>query len=281
MRHTLYTLLLAGCVCACSDTHPDESEPTTQQTGYLQCTVDNTCDGGLRCDTAEETGLCVAPPADCTGTPDCACAASLCADGLACEDRDGGLACIAPNQDTLACPSPTFDACGGDLEGTWTLLDFCTPDGALAGEPIVCEGPGEDEPTCQEAPNARVCTLQYSGTATFVGGTLEVSFGVALAGAYTLDDACLTALNDTPEAACDELDASRATCTYDTGLCTCVFQSDPETEPTHSEEFSIDGSDITVRGAKGSYCVRDDRLTIDFDRFGPEGWGAWLFTRSE
>ncbi len=184
----------------------------------------------------------------------------------------------------LICPGDDFDACGGDLLGRWKLLDFCTPDNRLAGKPIECGGPGEDEPKCQGGRNARQCILGYGGTANFTAdGDLFLELGVATWVRYAFEDDCLLTLYPAAadaEAACDALaNPPRLSCTYSDGLCTCTADGEPQSErqPT---VYTVEGGTITVAGrATGAYCVGGGRLTIDFDPFGPEGWGAWLLER--
>ena len=191
----------------------------------------------------------------------------------AAEPADGGA--VEP----VACPLDDFVPCGGDLEGEWRLLDFCTAAGA-ASEPRECEGPGEDEAACQGGVNERTCALQYGGTATFAAGQLTARFSVAIAARYVFDDPCLAALRpgESPADACATFASDRLHCDYGAGACRCEAQSEPESDENRVA-YAVDGDAITIGGAPGRFCAGARRLAIRFDQRGPEGWQGWTLLR--
>lgn len=195
----------------------------------------------------------------------------------------GPLGLSGVNVPDGVCATVADAPCGGDISGVWQLEDFCTPE--PAGSDIPCEGPGEDEPDCDGEAGVRICNLLYGGTANFTSDTIEAGFSVGLRVRYSFNDVCLAAIGGGAEgeAACSSLGNDRLSCEYSDDSCDCDAESEPESE-RNDIAFTVEGDRITVgdgeRAVSGSYCVQDDLLTIVFDLFGPEGWRAWVLTRS-
>lgn len=281
MRRLLPLLVLA--LVACDD--DDGSTVADEGTDLTPSDADPTPDGG-----DPDGALDAAPPttdaamADAAGTPD----GALAPDGGDPDgeappdggDPDGALTPDgAAGPVSLTCPLDDLDACGGDLEGEWRLVDFCTADGP-ASEPRDCEGPGEDEAACQGGINERSCTLQYGGTATFEGGQLTARFSAGIAVRYVFDDDCLAALAplEAPAEGCAGFGNDRLRCDYGAGACRCEAQSEPEGDE-NGAAYAVDGDAVTIGGAPGRFCTDGRRLAIRFDGRGPEGWHGWTFIR--
>ena len=186
------------------------------------------------------------------------------------------------NEPGGVCATVADAPCGGDIMGTWELVDFCTPE--PAGDHQPCEGPGEDEPACAGDASSRICNILYGGTAEFTADALAATFSVAARVRYSFTDPCLAALGEGAEgqAACDARVTDKLACDYADGTCSCEAVLDPQSE-LQTVAMSLDGHTMTLeqggKEAVGTYCVDGDRLTIVFDPHGPQGWRAWVLDR--
>jgi hypothetical protein len=185
------------------------------------------------------------------------------------------------------CGYPDFVPCGGSLLGTWRHWEFCDFRGEPASRPRECLGPGEQEPTCQGVGNVRQCQTLYEGTIELQAAQLHVAMTVAVATRYTFTDRCLGAIGaagSTVAEACRLLSGPVIKCEHRFGECTCQGTSEPIAIDASSFGYTVDGTRLTIRGpdrtATGSFCVRDNRLTISFDGpYGFEGWAGWSLER--
>ncbi len=162
---------------------------------------------------------------------------------------------------------------GGDVVGTWKLLDFC---GMLQG---MGQNPFADTPECQDTVYAIDYT--YDGTLTFANdGTYSANMSVSDAsGHYEVSEACLNTRFSVSGAAdgCARLGESiETTCALANGWCTCDVSYDLGTDgPSVSTgTYATSGNVITMESDDASsdtdtdpapttyYCVSGDRFTV-------------------
>ena len=177
------------------------------------------------------------------------------------------------------CPVVGYEACGGDLVGTWAFRSLCPedPDAAAA----LCEQPYDDRAVCTGVGNEATCDGTYEGTLTFgADGMVVVEATNTLVANWNFTDACLAevATGATPEERCASIGNDRLTCTY-TDHCNCV--GDPIVqEDMNTVAYTIDGMDVTLGDdPPASYCVDGDRLTMDYYVFHPVSWRYWVLER--
>jgi hypothetical protein len=208
---------------------------------------------------------------------------SACGGGAGTAATDAGAAAAAG-----LCPLRAFSPCGGDIEGTWRMVELCDLGDQAASRPRMCDGPGSNLPACQGGSNARTCRAVYRVTAEIGPSTMVLRTALLGSSRYTFDDACLMAVGGgaTAPDACAALarPAAGLACTYQSGQCTCegttteALQSGVDTYP-----YVRDGARITLRpGAgmsTGAYCVSGDRLAVQFDMVGSQGWRSWILER--
>lgn len=196
---------------------------------------------------------------------------------------DTGRPDAAPDPDLPAanqwCPVVGYEACGGDLTGTWAFRSLCPEDAAAAA--ALCEHPYDDQAVCTGPGNEARCDTSYEGTLTFgTDAMVTIAATDTIIASWNFTDDCLAAVarGTTPEERCASLGNERLTCTYD-GACHCVgapiVQEDLNTVP-----FAVDGMDVTLgEDPPASYCVDGDRLTMDYYVFHPVSWRYWVLER--
>lgn len=160
--------------------------------------------------------------------------------------------------ETLDC---SFEACGGDLVGTWTARGICP-----SGESLMDDYPACDDRVLEGEP-------EFSGTFTF-GADGSFSRDTLLGGDFhhEYDDDCIAAVTDgalDAAAYCAVLgnSASRpdspysGTCTAADGLCICDLTT--HLELTGTGTFAVTGSALAIDGGPGNeFCVSGDELKI-------------------
>ena len=187
------------------------------------------------------------------------CALALSLAVTACKSTDG-------NANSLGMCGP-FAACGGDLEGTWTVQDVCL-DNALQ-----LVGMAVDEPAC----NDLFVDVQAdaTGSFTFNGGTQtrELTFLIDVTAVWT--PRCLMALADgrpvdvtsTCSALNDEYammdNITSSACTMVSGNCECILSFE-ESLGGETEPYSVSGTQIVYPGDpdKPDYCVDGGMLQL-------------------
>jgi len=179
------------------------------------------------------------------------------------------------------CPVVGFEACGGDLVGTWSFVALCPEDPEAAA--ALCESPFDDNPECVGGGNVNNCegfiegTLNFDGQSTVTGDTVS---GITPSWIFT--DTCLEAAGldgGEPEARCLGLSSDKLTCTYDPGACLC--QGGAMEQPDQSEaSYSIEGNDLQLgEDPPAAYCVDGDRLIMDYYIYHPISWRYWVLER--
>jgi hypothetical protein len=161
------------------------------------------------------------------------------------------------------CADLDFAPCGGDLEGTWTILSYCLG-GALG------PNPWEDLPECHDT----LMSGEYETTGTVefkADGTYSTNLTMSAAvGRYVYDEDCLLAATAGVDAAevCAQIDTFDG-CTYENSLCTCEStHTSDASEHAETGAYELDGNSITMTPdgepahTPGEYCVSGDRATF-------------------
>ena len=180
------------------------------------------------------------------------------------------------------CPVTDFTSCGGDVEGTWSVVAFCPEDPAAAD--ALCENPFSDTAACVGGENGRRCQWARSGTVRFAEGRVNTMLSARLDVEYTFSDACVLAREqgaEGAEAACLSLSNARLSCAYDDGVCVCTASLSPQ-DDSLDEAYTVDGATLTI-GSGGealtaAYCVEGDRLVMDVMPH-PVSWRYWVLSR--
>lgn len=175
------------------------------------------------------------------------------------------------------CPGDDFEACGGNVVGTWQVLAFCPPEGRSLTTP--CDHPFGDEPACAGPPNAAECTNVYGGTLVLAPDG-KATLAMELHGEMTIElsASCVLAVGKGGDAAaaCASLSNDKLDCQLADALCVCHFATEPEKE-TIEDVYQVAGNSIiiapnSVEPITGPYCVDAGRLTIA----NPIGWRFWV-----
>lgn len=150
--------------------------------------------------------------------------------------------------------SCAFSACGGDIGGSWTLVDACLQDSSV--------------PTCPQAAYAADVTAA-SGTWTFAQDmTFSVDYATTTDLAYTLPASCSQTHMTCAEYQSETSAAVTCTGTPATG-CSCQG-TDQESNMT-AGTWSVSGNQLTattvINGVTAppaimDYCVQGDSLQI-------------------
>lgn len=162
----------------------------------------------------------------------------------------------------------SFDACGGDLTGRWTMESLC---GTLPGEPTL---PME----CADA--VRAATFRVTGSYEFdAGGTFRMDARVTVQARLVVTEECardaglrrsLTAedCQRVQDTIAEDEAVTASLCSSSERACVCDTESTaPQTMVTGV--YSVDGSTLTENGRDvSSYCVEGNRLAIRTE--GPE-----------
>lgn len=182
---------------------------------------------------------------------------ALCTGG-ACDDDAKDSAALNGGE----CTSD-FNACGGDLVGTWEFTGACLSE--LPDLPF--EGEAKAFASCDDAPKIDV-TLDLSGEAHFGDdGSFHTEMTSALSGGVRISDKCLAqAAESMGESAlsCADIEASKVS-----GGCLLDAGGDEPSTLTAEGTFTTSGSELKVMagGGDGSaatgYCVRGDTLTAE------------------
>ena len=180
------------------------------------------------------------------------------------------------------CPVVGYEACGGDVLGTWAFMDLCPEDPEAAA--ALCENPFDDRPACVDGGNVNRCEGYQSGTLTFDGAgvvTVDTESGMDVSWIFT--DACLEAAQQggaTPEARCLGMNTDKLSCTYEPDACACVGLVSMTQSDFNEAPYAIEGDEIVLgEDPPATYCVDGDRLIMDYYLFHPVSWRYWVLER--
>jgi hypothetical protein len=185
------------------------------------------------------------------------------------DDGDGGGGTSGGGAGTGGFANQTCDtlsACGGDVEGVWTVEDLCVADAARIA------GMSNDEPECEDLFVG--AHTDGTGTATFSDGDASSSIVMTMDLHAVWTPACLSAVSGLQsvdiERTCTSLDReyaenpkfTGASCMIVAGNCDCIVSA--ESTLVLGSMYTLAGTQITFAGDSGptDYCVRGDRLQM-------------------
>ena len=160
-----------------------------------------------------------------------------------------------------------LSACGGDVVGTWNVVDTCFSNAAEAFSMT------SDLPECSDA--IQGADAEVTGTYTFdASGTVVSDTAITIDIAVHLTMACVVAQNPLGSSnavaqVCPQLEASyiengfdEASCTLVAGACDCdVVQRHPMSSA--SDTYQVEGTELaSPDGSRAAFCVDGDTLRI-------------------
>ncbi len=161
------------------------------------------------------------------------------------------------NGNTASCD---FGACGGDVLGTWDIVQFC-PTLVSDGTPPECSA------------KMALGDASASGWLQFDGSEVTTSLDVRYTMTWQLDSECVSALTDqsasVDAAFCSALEqqyvsmgvAQSVSCPYANGACLCSFGFVVASGGTSS--YQLSGTSIlSADGDLVPYCVKGDELRL-------------------
>ncbi|HYX34452.1 MAG TPA: hypothetical protein VE954_15210 [Oligoflexus sp.] len=186
---------------------------------------------------------------------------------------------LSPDPLPPFCPVENFQACGGSLQGSWSLEAQC-PD---ASEAIPCEFPFDNIDACQGAGNTVQCHWDGTGQISFTKKTMHIQTQDALVARYTLTDLCTAAVRPDaglPAERCAALSRPPLmSCTLEKDLCVC--DSRVEDEPSVDKvTYTASSNVLNFADFQASYCIKDERLTLSFEPH-PRSWKYWVLKKTQ
>jgi hypothetical protein len=160
--------------------------------------------------------------------------------------------------------STKFEACGGDLVGTWQYTSACLSD----APEIPAEGAAAAFAKCDDKPKVDF-TVDLEGQAEFgKDGSFSAEQSVSLRGGLRVSKSCLAQAAKSmgvDALSCDDIDG-----TPDGTDCILELGDDETSELETSGTYTVSGKELTVTAADADasdpaeptpYCVRGDTLT--------------------
>lgn len=247
---------------------------------FLLLGVVASCDDSGGTDQADGS----VPPGD--ATPD---ATNQSADGA----TDGAADSAADGATVNGfCVVEDYSPCGGDLIGSWQIIEWCPSDPVAAASH--CEHPNDDVAACQEEPNGAICEFIRSGTLTFSsdGKIVLDRDNMIINITYFFDAACMNSITpgESHEQACATMDQSaKLSCEFADDLCTCKASinekdiNDIPIGPIEGQFEQVDETSIrtTVEGEpwiEATYCLKGDQLIMDVTPH-EDTWQYWVHQR--
>jgi hypothetical protein len=174
-----------------------------------------------------------------------------------CGDDDGGGSggqCLdAFNQ---------FQACGGDVQGTWTIQSFCEGKDLTFPDPFAGQCAGYELIASVDSYTGRVSFTDTQTTSedVVVVGSMSFSFPTSC---ISQSQTCASLSQNT---------ASRnIPCTEDNGSCRCTGTITTNLSGS-AESYSVMNNAIVLTGeTPRPYCVRDDTLQVKLEGTEPSG----------
>lgn len=160
----------------------------------------------------------------------------------------------------------TLNACGGDVDGTWTVEALCVADAARLA------GMSTDEPDCADLFVA--AQTDGTGTASFSNGSVSSSISLTMDLHAVWTPACIQAVSGVQSvdivATCARLDQEYAenpnftggSCMTVAGNCECIVSAERPFDL--GTAYTLAGERLTFAGdaSPTDYCVQADRLQL-------------------
>lgn len=185
----------------------------------------------------------------------------------------------------LNCDNLDFSACGGDLVGSWKVIETC--DLENTDDDTVLVNPFADEDNCKDAVVEWDNTL--SSTMDFdLDGNYKSEWDVVDTKThYEFDEDCLeeiSSLKTDLESVCEELKTEEDfdVCRYKAGVCSCdspTISQNPVLRSVATGSYSIEGSTATMAregssSQKMEFCVSGDTAILETPKSSEPGSGV-------
>jgi hypothetical protein len=159
-----------------------------------------------------------------------------------------------------------FQACGGDLTGTWTFDGMCG-EGDIATSMMDTSGL---PPECSDI--IKSFSMNISGTLIYANGTETSDVNMTMTARAVYSSACINAEAGTSvavsQALCDAMssgmsstDGPTMTCKLASGGCDCNMTMSQSAQ--ESDTYTVSGSTLTYSGGDTiEFCVSGTKLTV-------------------
>lgn len=175
--------------------------------------------------------------------------------------RSGWSLLTAVTQVPPSCTDPPFTACGGDVEGTWTLDSSC-----IQVSDLFLSYGGSDPYASCEPGEAIVSEYPFrEGTLTFSGDGAP-SEGEEGASSYSDQGTERVLQVDTLTHACAAttgLQCDPQYCVEDAATCTCTWETHVAASVGGGYWSYVDDTTLRRDNSTTPYCVEGDRLTLE------------------
>jgi hypothetical protein len=155
---------------------------------------------------------------------------------------------------TDACVMPRFEACGGELLGSWSLISGCGTIEQLTN--VSWSGPDPYE-SCDALDYYRGYPFSISGGLEFTSDGYQITSGFSIMEHELVTEACLASIGET----------CHPDCTLTDGICECLFVKSEGEGESGDDVWSLgEPGEVILGSATHPYCVDGDVLTV--------AWGA-------
>lgn len=175
------------------------------------------------------------------------------------------LGCGGDGGDSGAGSCDVVSACGGAIEGDWTVVSFC-PDKDKIPKAVtdICEAATLDS-------DALVVSgeISFKGDKTFVQSSRVKGTGYMVLERSCLEQGSVTLMCSQIEELINRgSDVDPVTCESSGGGCRCALAIDQSAQDEGT--YSVSGTTLTMMSDasgtfSGGYCVQDSALTVDLD----------------
>jgi hypothetical protein len=166
-------------------------------------------------------------------------------------------------------------ACGGDIAGSWTIVDFC-PDASAVPEAImqICESAKleYDEPSVSG-------TVEYKADKSYTQNASATGTGYLVLGQACLKQDSVTLTCKQVQDAINEKAKSKVTCSMSGTGCRCGLNINQTTNDTGT--YAIAGQNLSLTDKAGTkadnpFCVKGDKAYITV-KLSPEDNESYSF----
>jgi hypothetical protein len=164
-----------------------------------------------------------------------------------------------------------FKACGGSIEGTWEVTDFCLPTTSLGQNPFA---------KCQNA--KFTVDMDWLGAVYTITKTsfTQTPYTFVTTTNLVVPKSCIgNGQNVDCKTIQGENNQNYNTCVDETDKCNCTKKA-TEQKPGSSGNYTIDGNNIVVGTMKVPYCVNGDKFVEEIPA-GTLGKQYIVFTRKK
>lgn len=158
---------------------------------------------------------------------------------------------------------PTFEACGGDPEGTWTVKDVCLNNGRELFASTI-------GPACASAYQA--ASVQGEGRYELAEGQASSQFELNTSVVLAFDDSCIQSIlgkSATAASQCANLAAALSrdpnfasvACDVEDAKCVCELTA-PELSSGDDGAYQVRDNELIIDGKPVPFCIDGETMTI-------------------